>query len=230
LDKISAVSGRSTVLALGVAVLTGAAWASTETIGGWVLRCSGDTPGTEACLLHSDKRLLDTAGITGDLEIQAQGKLLVPVVVVRGLSGEIMRAASLAGETEVSIRFGDGAPEDLSCSSTGGAYVCAPKDDAARRLAAALPAARSVTVHASIAIAGSRKLPVGDNSLDLTSTNEALSRLRAAGPSQVPGPMTELASPSPSTLLGIADRALKAAGYPNGAADLKALVTKYIKK
>jgi hypothetical protein len=220
----------SAVLALGVAVLTGAAWASTETIGGWVLRCPGNTPGTASCLLRSEERLLNTAGITGDLEIQAQGKLLVPVVVLRGLSGEIMRAASLAGETEVSLRFGDGPREDLACSATGGAFVCAPKDATALRLAAGLPEARSVTVQASIAVAGSRKLPVGDSSLVLTGTNEALSRLQAAGPSQVPGPMTELASQSPSTLLGIADRALKAAGYPNGAADLRALVTKYINK
>jgi hypothetical protein len=39
--------------------------------------------------------------------------------------------------------------------------------------------------------------------------------------------MTAVTEPSPGALMGMADRALKAAGYPNGVADLQALVAKY---
>jgi hypothetical protein len=43
----------------------------------------------------------------------------------------------------------------------------------------------------------------------------------------VPGLMTGLAAQTPGGLMAMADKALKAAGYPNGMADLQALLAKY---
>ena len=201
--------------------------ASPEHIGSWVLSCPGETPGSEPCVLHLEKRFLDKGGITGDLEVQALGKTLVPVIALRGLPSEILLAASLAGKTDASMQFGDGPKEALTCAPSAAAYICSPKDDAAARLAAGLPAARSVTVRVSVAVSGLKPLPVEEKSLTLSGTNQALVRLRTVGAAQVPDPVAASASQSPAALIGMADKALKAAGYPNGVADLQALVAKY---
>jgi hypothetical protein len=73
-------------------------------------------------------------------------------------------------------------------------------------------------------------LPAQERTLDLFGTKEALARLRIVGPSQVPSSMTALESPSPGAMMGIVDKALKAAGYRNGTADLQAMLAKYMKK
>lgn len=224
-------ASRSVVLALGLVLSAGTASAAThEHIGSWVLTCPGDTPRSEPCLLHLEKRFLDKAGITGDLEVQALGTALVPVITLRGLSNEILLAASLAGKTEASLQFAGGPKQDLTCAPTSVGYVCSPRDDAARELAAGLPSARSVTVLVSVAISGMKPLPVQQKSLDLSRTNEALTRLRAVGPAQVPAALPTSVSPTPADLMGMADKALRAAGYPNGAADLPALLAKYRRK
>jgi hypothetical protein len=202
--------------------------ATQEHIGGWELTCPGETPRSEPCLLRLDKRFLDKGGITGDVEIQALGKTLVPVIALRGLPADLLLAASLAGKIDASMQLGGGLKQDLTCIPTSTAYICSPQDEAATRLAAALPAARSVTVRVAVTVTGLNPLPVQEKSLDLTGTNEALARLRTVGPSQLPsGPITALASQPPGALMGMADKALKAAGYPNGVADLQALVAKY---
>jgi hypothetical protein len=207
-----------------------AAAATQEQIGSWVLTCPGKTPGTESCMMRADKRFLDKGGITGDLEIQAAGKSLVPVVALRGLSTEMLMAASMAGKTEVSIQFPGGPREDLNCAVTSAGYICAPNDAAGQRLSARLATARTATVRASVSMPGVNPLPAQEKSLELSGTGEALNRLRAAGPSQVPSPVTALASQSPEGLMGMADKALKAAGYPNGAATIQSLLAKYMRK
>ena len=214
------------LLGLLVSIATASA-ASPGHIGSWVLSCPRETPGSGSCVLHLEKRFLDKGGITGDLEVQALGKRLVPVITLRGLPEQILLAASLAGKTDASMQFGDGPKEVLSCAASTDAYICSPKDDAAATLAASLPAARSVTVRVSVTVSGLKPLPVEEKSLPLFGTNEALIRLRTAGPPQVPDPAAASASPSPSALIGMADKVLKAAGYPNGVADLQALVAKY---
>jgi hypothetical protein len=225
-------SRRGVVLAVGSMLVTGIAQAAThEKIGSWELSCPGEAAGAEPCRLRFDKRFFDKGGVSGDLEVQAQGTSLVPVLALRGVAPELLMAAALAGTTtEASMRFGGGAWEALTCGTTSAGYLCWPGDDAARNLAAELPAARSVTVRVSVAVPGLKPLPVQEKSLDLIGTNEALARLRAAGPSQVPGPMAARVSQSPAALMGMADKALKAAGYPNGVADLQGLVGKYMKK
>jgi hypothetical protein len=200
-----------------------AAAATQEQIGSWVLNCAKSEP----CLLRAEKRFFDKTGITGELEVLAEGTSLVPVIALRGLPTELLMAAALAGKAEASMQFGAGPREPLVCAPSAAAYICSPPDDAVRTFAAALPTARSLTVRLSVTVPGLRPLPVQQKSLDLSGTAEALARLRMAGPTQLPNPITALASPSPGAFMGMADKALKAAGYPNGVADLQTLVAKY---
>jgi hypothetical protein len=218
-------------LALGLAVTAGAAAAATqEQIGSWVLSCPGAQSGADGCIMRSSKRLLDKGGITGDLEVLAEGRSLVPVITLRGLSREMLMAASLAGKPVVSLLFAGAPREALTCSVGPAGYICSPQADAARNLAARLPAARSVTVRVSISVPGMNPFPPREQSIDLAATNEALSRLRTVGPSQVPTPMVAMASQSAGGLMTMADQALKAAGYPNGIAELRSMLAKYKQK
>lgn len=209
----------------------GAASAATqEQIGSWVLNCPDKAAGAGTCLMHLNKRFYDKGGITGDLEVLAQGKALVPVIALRGLSGEMLMAASLAGKVDASIQLPGGPREDLNCAATSVGYICSPNGAATQRLSAGLASARTLTVRAAVSMTGMNSLPPQEKSVDLAGTNEALAKLLAAGPSPVPAATTALASPPPEGLMGMADKALKAAGYPNGVANIQALMAKYMKK
>jgi hypothetical protein len=63
--------------------------------------------------------------------VQARGATLVPVLALRGLSGEMLAAASLAGTTEVWLRFPGGAREELICAASLAVYLCTPDASAA---------------------------------------------------------------------------------------------------
>jgi hypothetical protein len=216
------------ILALGLMVPASPAAAATQAhIGSWLLTCPAETPAPEPCILRLEKRFLDEAGITGDLEVRAIGKMLVPVITLRGLSGELLVAAALASKTEASMQFGDGPRETLDCAPSSLGYICAPKDEAAGRLAAGLPSARSLKVRVTVAVSGLKPLPVQEKTLTLAGTDEALEKLRTVEPTRVPSALTPAASQSPAALATMADKALKAAGYPNGIADLQALLAKY---
>jgi hypothetical protein len=80
-----------------------------------------------------------------------------------------------------------------------------------------------------VSVTGMNALPTQEKVLDLSGTNEALAKLRSAGPSQVPAPIMGLASQSPEGMMGMADKLLKAAGYPNGVQQIQALMAKYMK-
>jgi hypothetical protein len=211
-------------LTLGLLMAIGTARAaSQEHIGSWVLSCPADKP----CVLRLDKRFLDKGGLTGDLEVEAMGTSLVPVLVLRGLPSELMMAAALSGRADASVQLGGGPKVALGCAASSVGYMCSPDRDAARALAAGLPGARSLKLRVEVSVTGLKPLPVQERSLDLMGTSAALDRLRAVGASQVPGPLEAVTSQSPAALLGMADKALRAAGYPNGVADLQGLVAKY---
>ena len=65
-----------------------AAAAIPEHIGSWLITCPGNTP----CAMRFDKRLFDKSGVTGDLEIDADGNTLVPVLALRGLPSDVLAA------------------------------------------------------------------------------------------------------------------------------------------
>lgn len=214
--------------ALGVARAGETAKAATaEQIGSWVLSCPAAPSGTERCQLRARKRFLDKAGVTGDLEVLADGGALVPVITLRGVPTELLTAVAMAGTTEASMQFAGGSRESLDCGATSLGYVCAARDKAARRLAASLGGARSVIVRVAVSIPGVQPLPAEERTLDLAETTEALGRLRAAGPSALPGRVRETAAPSPAGMMAVADRMLKSAGYPNGLADLQKLLARH---
>jgi hypothetical protein len=194
-------------------ILIATSAAAPEPIGSWVLAC-----GDGGCVLRHKDRLFAGAGVSADLEVRDAGKALVPVVVVDGLSHEMLLASSMAGKAEASVQLPGAARVELACAIGDGGYVCAPADDAVAALAAGLPAARSIAVRVSLSVSGTNLHPTGERTLDLAKTPEALARLRVAGapPAQ------------PSGWAGLLDRGMKAAGYKNGAADLPGLVTRYL--
>jgi hypothetical protein len=197
-----------------------------EHVGSWVISCPDDA----ACTMRLGRRFLDKAGITGDLEVLAQGRTLVPVLALRGPSSELLVAAATVGKTEASLQFAGGTREALDCAVSETGYICAPNDAAAPKLAAGLAAARQVTVRVAVTVTGMNPLPSQERSLDLAGTTDALARLRAVGPTPVPNLKTALAAQSPAGLMGAADRALKAAGYANGLAGLQARLAQYMRK
>jgi hypothetical protein len=203
-----------------------AAAAIPEHIGSWLITCPGNTP----CAMRFDKRLFDKSGVTGDLEIDADGNTLVPVLALRGLPSDVLAAVGLVGKTEASVQFDGGARVALDCAASETGYICAPNEANGSNLAARLPAARQVTVRVSVAVSGMNPLPAQEKSLNLTGTTEALARIHAAGPTPVPSLKTAVAAKSPAGLIGAADRALKAAGYPNGLADFRARLGQFMTK
>lgn len=202
------------------------AGATQEHVGSWLISC----PGNASCTMRFNKRFLDRSGVTGDLEVQDQGRALVPVLALRGLSSEMLMAAAMVGKTEASLQFAGRKREALDCAVSETSYVCAPNQDAAPKLAAGLSAGRQVTVRVAVTISGMTPLPPQERSLELVGTADALARLRAVGPTPVPNLKTALAAQSPAGLAGAADRALKAAGYANGLADLQARLAQYLRK
>lgn len=207
--------------------------AADESIGSWILSCRG-----QACVLRHKDRLLDAAGIVADLEARAAGSAadppiggkpvstgaggaqLVPVIVVRGVSDELLLAATAAGTLHASLQFLRAAPVDLPCALDAAGFLCAPRDEAVPALAAAFILARSLTVRMSLSLAGSNPLTVKDRTLPLAGTPKALARLRAAGPPPA----------APDGWLSLLDRGLKAIGYRNGMADLRALLLEYLRR
>ena len=222
---------RTYVLTIAIlGALAAAAHAATEQqIGSWVVSCPD---GSRECQMRSGKRFLDKAGITGDLEIESQGRSLVPVIALRGISSEILTAASLAGTTEASIQFPGGAWQALTCNTTKAGYICAPDEAAGRILSAGLATAKSVKVRVSVSVAGMAPLPAQEKTLDLSGTNEALARLRSVGPSPIPAALATggAGAQSPAGMMGMADKMMKAAGYPQGVSGLEGMIAKYMAK
>jgi hypothetical protein len=212
---------------LMAATATGA-WAglTQEHVGSWVISCPGEAP----CTMRFNKRFLDKSGITGNLEVQAQGRTLVPVLTLRGLSSELLMAAAMVGKTEASLQFAGGTRQELDCAVNESSYICTPNEATTPKLAAGLAAAPRVTVRVAVSVTGMNPLPSQERSLDLAGTADALARLRAVGPTPVPTMKTALAAQSPAGLMGAADRALKAAGYADGLAGLQARLAQYLRK
>jgi hypothetical protein len=219
------------VLAGWLALFAGDAFAATQTqIGSWVLNCSGES----ACRLRAEKRFVDKAGITAELEVLADGTALVPVLALRGLSTQVVMMAATTGTVEAWMQLNGGARQALDCAPSLEGYFCTPRGDAARALAGGLPTARTVTARIQATVSGMKPLPAEEKTLALAGTRAALAKLAAAGPEPVPDARMAAATrwlpqASPSTLAGVADKALKAAGYPKGVGDLEGLVTKYLK-
>ena len=217
-----------TIAMLG-AMAAAARAAPEQQIGSWVVSCPD---ASRQCQMRFGKRFLDKGGITGDLEIESQGRSLVPVIALRGISSEILTAASMAGTTEASIQFPGGAREALTCNTTAAGYICAPDEAAGHILSAGLPTAKSVKIRVSVSVAGMAPLPAQEKSLDLSGTSEALARLRSVGPSPIPGALAtgRAGAQSPGGLMSMADKMMKAAGYPQGVSGLEGMIAKYMAK
>jgi hypothetical protein len=169
----------------------------------------------------------DKSGITADLEVMARGAFLVPVVTLRGVPNELLAAAALTGRATVSASFPGARGAVLDCAPTSMGGLCAPSEEAAPYLAAELAKAPSVMLTLTTVVPGMAPIPEQRRVLSLSHTQDALARLRAAGPTPVPEPAAAPSTQSTAGLAASADRWLKAAGYPDGVAGVKALVDRY---
>lgn len=232
------------VAALILAVAASPARAANEEhIGTWTVGCPG---GNQPCGMRFSKRFIEQNGITGDLEVNSQSGSLVPVIALRGLPQEAVNVASVAGRAEASMQFGSGAPENLNCFGTEGGFVCAPEGGSAAKLAAALPNASAIKIKVGLSVSGLSGLPSQEKTLDLTGTAQALAKLKTVGAPSVPKPALStmaaqltaqgaLASlksggQPPSAIMEMADKMLKAAGYPGGVAALQEKLRKYLNR
>ncbi len=196
-----------------------AAEPAARSIGSWVLECPG-----EICRLRHERPLFAKAGITAELEVRATSAGRVPVIAVFGLPREPVLSVAVASRIQATLQLGTQHPADLSCALAADAYVCQPSDSSAAALAQALPDAGSVTIALSVALAGAEPAPIGKRTLDLTDTRAALALLPAhpvmeREPQAIPPGWTRLL-----------DRGLKAAGFPNGSADLSGLLARLLRR
>jgi hypothetical protein len=135
-------------------------------------------------------------------------------------------AAALGGKAAASIQHGGGERVELNCAPGSAGYFCSPAAAVAPKLAAGLREARSVTVRVSVSMAGMDPLPAREKSLDLAGTQQALVRLRTAGPTRLSASGPRSPGAMPNGMMAMADKALKAAGYQNGMA-LRMMLAKY---
>jgi hypothetical protein len=196
---------RTWVLAGAFAV--GSAAGAAEPIGSWVLSCE------DGCSLRHKDRILDIAGISADLAVQAAGADLVPVVVVRGLP--VLNDMAVR-QIRVWLRFDRNERIGLGCAVAAASYICSPRNGPVP----AFPAARRVTISVEGVGGGADQ----SRSLDLAGTAQALARLRAAGAVRAPLPAQEL----PVGWVRLLDKGLRAVGYANGTADLPGFVRSYL--
>jgi hypothetical protein len=191
-----------------------------EAIGSWSLTCPAP-PATGArpdpCILrHQDWIVPQGAGGPAvALEVQARGGGLVPVVVVRGLPVQAAIGGALAARPDIALRLDNLPQTAMTCGLSGAAYACAPAAQDVPAVADALPRARSARVRVVLAVPGLGALPPQERSMDLAGTSQALARLRELGAEGESLPIEPGLD-----WQGFLDRLMRAAGFPNGAADL----------
>jgi hypothetical protein len=213
----------SIAAACGSASAAQAAGSASGSVGTWVLDCPDN-----ACTLRHVHPLFARAGVTAQLEVRASGAGRVPVVAVRGLPRDPLLSTAVGEGIRATLQLGNQAPALLACGLAGEAYLCQPTGTAAAALSRELPDAGSVTIALAAALPGQEVQPIGKRTLDLAGTQEALARLPtrptlAEVPTGETGPQ-----PIPRGWLALLDKGLKAAGYPNGSADLSALLSRYL--
>ena len=144
---------------------------------------------------------------------------MVPQLAVRDLPAQIAMAALLAATPTMELRFDGGQELALTCGQDADAVLCTPAADAATA-AVQFKTAHSVQVHVHVALTGAEgTLPVPDQtrSSHLSRTAEAIERFRVVAPTAMP---LSPGSGVTQDLRAMADRMLKAMGYPGGISDL----------
>ena len=188
---------------------------ASEAIGSWILSCP-PAP-AEPCLMRHREWVLAPANGTPSaaLELQLRGDALVPVITVRGLPASAAVGGAFVVKPSVNIGFDGGKRSDLSCGVSGTYYACAPDASTVMAIAAALPKARILSASVTLTVPGMMALPPQERSLDLSRTEAAMARLRAAGATGESLP----AYPG-LDMQGFLDRIMRDLGFPNGAADV----------
>lgn len=205
-------------MTIGLPTALGQGRPAEERIGTWVLSC---VAAPAPCTLRYEAGFFRAVGgIEAVLEVVRRDNVLVPVVMLRGLKP--VAAVAAITRPMVSLRFDDGAWIVLTCETSEAALACAPDGSSIAATADALPAARSMTFQVRSGIPGIALQPLG-RTLTLAGTADALGRLRTHG---APGE-DSLSAPA-LDWRGMLDRALRAAGFAHGTADLLPWVARWV--
>jgi hypothetical protein len=192
-------------------------------IGSWIIACPVDQKAVDATPCRMRYRTWIVPPRDGrpsvGLEARNTGTAVVPQLAVRDLPAQIAMAALLAATPTMELRFDGGQKLALTCGQDADAVLCTPAA-AADTAAAQFKTARSVEVRVHVALSGAEGAPaVPDQtrSFELSRTAEAIERFRAVAPTAMP---LSAGSGVTQDLRGMADRMLKAMGYPGGVSDL----------
>jgi hypothetical protein len=162
-------------LALSLAA-PAAAQPVTEQIGAWRLTCLTDrmTDRTECRLQHRDPIEGGDAPLL--LEIGERGGRFLPVLASRDLTLEGASRALTALTATAQLRFPPERMFEMPCGIVGRSVICAPRPEDSERVAAEMPAARTLLVRVvGMAGMGGSAIPV---ELRMDGIEEALARFR----------------------------------------------------
>lgn len=205
-----------------------AAAAAPEASGTWIASCP---PGAEsACALRYHEHLFSKAGITVDLEIRAAGAAHVPVIVVHGLPQQPALAAAVAARIDATMRLDQGPSARLTCAGAGDSYLCQPDGDGRDTLSRGLSGATRMTIAVAADLPGQRPLTLGQRTLPMSGTAQALRRTPSLAALPADAAPAERAAVVPPGWTRLADRALRAMGLANGTADLTALLASLLRR
>ncbi|HTC12540.1 MAG TPA: hypothetical protein VK726_27575 [Acetobacteraceae bacterium] len=193
----------------------------TEEIGSWVVACPADAK-SAPCRMRYQKWIVppQNGRPSVGLEVRNTGAQMVPQLAVRDLPAPLAVAAMMAGTPTMELRFDGGQKLALSCGSEGDAVLCVPEPGAAADAAAQLQTARSVEVRVHVTLAGGdgpSPIPDQTRSFDLSRTAAAIDRFRAVAPEAAPLPTQ---ASQGSDMRSMADKMLKAMGFPGGVNDI----------
>jgi hypothetical protein len=198
-------------------------------IGSWIIACPVDQKSAEQkaadatpCRMRYRSWIVPPRDGRPSVGLEARniGTAVVPQLAVRDLPAQIAMAALLAATPTMDLRFDGGQKLALTCGQDADAVLCTPAADAADTAAVQFKTAHSVQVHVHVALTGAEGTsPVPDQtrSFELSRTAEAIERFRAVAPTAMP---LSPGSGVTQDLRAMADRMLKAMGYPGGISDL----------
>ena len=201
----------------------------TEEIGSWVVACPAEAK-SAPCRMRYQKWIVppQNGRPSVGLEVRNTGARMVPQLAVRDLPVQLAMAGMMAATPTMELRFDGGQKLTLACGMEGEAILCAPSPDAAADAAAQLKTAHAVQVHVHVALAGTdgpSPIPDQTRSFDLSRTAQAIDRFRAVAPEAVPLPTQ---ASQGNDMRGMADKLLKAMGFPGGVNDIMQKAMSYL--
>ena len=191
-----------------------------EDIGTWTVACPSEAH-AGPCRMRYQRWIVppQNGRPSVGFEVRDTGARMVPQLAVRDLPMQLAIAGMMAATPTMELKFDGGAKLPLACGMEGDAILCAPAPDMAADAAAQLKTAHTVLVHVHVQLAGAdgpSPIPDQTRSLPLSGTAQALDRFRAVASAE---PLPAAGSQG-GTMRTMADKLLRAVGFPGGVNDI----------